>query len=111
LQCRKHSEDLLNYNSPVSGHELTPAKKLQWKIMPESAKDIEIAKMNIDRYGDAYLPNLIKFLSIPFISAVSDCVLQVFIFKDYGKGFVKSYKLSPDSFIQIALQLTFYKYV
>ncbi|XP_059616378.1 carnitine O-acetyltransferase [Phlebotomus argentipes] len=28
-------------------------------------------------------------------------------FKEFGKGFIKSHKLSPDSFIQIALQYTF----
>ena len=42
---------------------------------------------------------------------MSDCDHQIFIFEDYGKGFVKSQKLSPDSFIQMAIQLTFYKYV
>lgn len=43
--------------------------------------------------------------------AVSDFNHQILVFNDYGKGFVKSHKLSPDSFIQIALQLTFYKYI
>lgn len=47
---RQESEDLLNYNSPVSGQQLTPAQKLQWKITSESARDIETAKMNIDKY-------------------------------------------------------------
>ena len=42
---------------------------------------------------------------------MSDCDHQIFVFEDYGKGFVKSQKLSPDSFIQIAIQLTFYKYI
>uniref|UniRef100_A0A1B0CHY9 Putative carnitine o-acyltransferase crot n=1 Tax=Lutzomyia longipalpis TaxID=7200 RepID=A0A1B0CHY9_LUTLO len=30
-------------------------------------------------------------------------------FKEFGKGFIKSQKISPDSFIQIALQYTFYR--
>uniref|UniRef100_A0A1L8DZ57 Putative carnitine o-acyltransferase crot n=1 Tax=Nyssomyia neivai TaxID=330878 RepID=A0A1L8DZ57_9DIPT len=30
-------------------------------------------------------------------------------FKEFGKGFMKSQKISPDSFIQIALQYTFYR--
>ena len=42
---------------------------------------------------------------------MSDCDHQIFVFEEYGKGFVKSQKLSPDSFIQMAIQLTFYKYV
>jgi len=44
-----------------------------------------------------------------FYSAVSNCDLQVFIFEDFGKAAVKSCKLSPDSFIQVAIQLAYYK--
>lgn len=35
--------------------------------------------------------------------------LSCFAFKKFGKEFVKSQKFSPDSFIQIALQYTFYR--
>ena len=86
---------------------MTPAQKLQWKITPESAKDIEIAKMNIDKS----VINTSMCVLNSFNSAISDCDHQILIFEDYGKGFVKLHKLSPDSFIQIAIQLTFYKYV
>jgi len=43
-------DDLLTYSSPVSNEQLTQAQQLEWNINSESANDIEIAKMNIDRY-------------------------------------------------------------
>ncbi|XP_065917320.1 carnitine O-acetyltransferase-like isoform X2 [Dysidea avara] len=85
-----NSDDLLTYTSPVSNEQLTQARQLDWKISSESANDIETAKVNID-------------------SAVSDCDHQNFVFEDFGKDYVKSQKLSPDCFMQVALQLTYYK--
>lgn len=40
----------------------------------------------------------------------SDMELFVRHYKTYGKEFLKQHKLSPDSFIQMALQYAFYKY-
>ncbi|XP_071040979.1 choline O-acetyltransferase isoform X2 [Parasteatoda tepidariorum] len=39
----------------------------------------------------------------------SDVDLFCLRFSKYGREFIKSHKISPDAFIQIALQLTFYK--
>ena len=33
----------------------------------------------------------------------------VYKFDDYGKTFIKQQKCSPDAFIQVALQLAFYR--
>lgn len=38
-----------------------------------------------------------------------DLQLQVLQYKGYGKDFLKKQKLSPDSFVQMALQYAFYK--
>ena len=46
----RNLDDLLTYVSPVSNKQLTQAQQLEWNINSESANDIEIAKMNIDRY-------------------------------------------------------------
>lgn len=40
-----------------------------------------------------------------------DLQLEVLQYKGYGKDFLKKQKLSPDSFVQMALQYAFYKYV
>lgn len=42
-------------------------------------------------------------------SAVDDCDLYVLHFKEFGKEFAKSQNISPDVFVQLALQLTYYK--
>lgn len=35
--------------------------------------------------------------------------MNVFTFAVYGKEFIKQQKMSPDGFIQLALQLAFYR--
>lgn len=37
--------------------------------------------------------------------------LNVLEFTDYGKNYIKSRKLSPDSYFQMAIQLAFYRCV
>ncbi|XP_028990285.1 choline O-acetyltransferase-like [Betta splendens] len=40
---------------------------------------------------------------------VNDLDMDVFTFRAYGKEFIKKLKMSPDAFVQVALQLAFYK--
>lgn len=42
---------------------------------------------------------------------VEDFDLTVFRFGSFGRDFIKHQGMSPDAFIQLALQLTYYKYV
>jgi carnitine O-palmitoyltransferase 1 len=40
---------------------------------------------------------------------IEDVEMALLVWTDYGKGFVKKLNISPDAFIQMALQMTYYK--
>lgn len=40
---------------------------------------------------------------------ISDVEMALLVWTEYGKGFVKQLKISPDAFIQMALQLTYFQ--
>lgn len=41
---------------------------------------------------------------------IEDLDFYVYRYQAYGKNFIKSCKVSPDVYIQLALQLAYYKY-
>ncbi|KAK1880986.1 Carnitine O-acetyltransferase [Dissostichus eleginoides] len=65
-------------------------KKLYFNIDREIKRDIEHAKRNLD-------------------ILINDLDVNVFNFKKFGKELPKQHSLSPNSFIQVALQLAYYR--
>jgi carnitine O-palmitoyltransferase 1 len=78
-----------NCSGEPSDLKLAPMK-LQWDFSPECIKDIDLA------VADAQ-------------TLIADTDIRLMLFDDYGKGFIKTCKCSPDGFIQLALQLAYYR--
>ena len=76
-------------NTPV-GVSLPPLEELTWDISPSVAGYIKDAKYR--------LTQLSKQLDV-----------KVFSFSEFGKSLPKTRRISPDSCIQLAIQLTFYR--
>lgn len=44
-----------------------------------------------------------------YLRVVKNLDMNVHKFYDYGKEFIKKQKMSPDAYIQVALQLAYYR--
>ncbi|XP_054719314.1 choline O-acetyltransferase-like [Uloborus diversus] len=69
---------------------LRPPTTLSWEIDDEISTAIQEASKKMNKL-------------------CNDLDLFVHRFTKYGKDFIKNHKISPDAFIQVALQLTYYK--
>uniref|UniRef100_A0A8C2DGY0 carnitine O-palmitoyltransferase n=1 Tax=Cyprinus carpio TaxID=7962 RepID=A0A8C2DGY0_CYPCA len=67
-------------------HFLPPPQRLSWDIPLQVSESLAVAQALADDV---------------------DC--HVFPFREFGKGRIKKMKLSPDSFVQLALQLAYYR--
>jgi len=70
--------------------ELPQPKRLKWEIPSEAVEAIE-------------------YSSQCALTLLNDVDLKVIMFNHYGKGFMKTCRVSPDAFIQMALQLAYFR--
>ncbi|XP_011486558.1 choline O-acetyltransferase isoform X2 [Oryzias latipes] len=95
VQCSEHLIKYIKKTPPEmvkssSFRELPPPRRLQWKCDHQTQALIEAAGHRLQRLVD-------------------NLDMDVFTFKAYGKEYIKKQKVSPDAFIQVAMQLAFYK--
>ncbi|XP_015765594.1 PREDICTED: carnitine O-acetyltransferase-like isoform X2 [Acropora digitifera] len=90
--CNYILENLGNHQEvapSVVQHLETPAK-LKWNLTNKLREAIQQSASELD-------------------SMIADTDLRCFVYDGYGKDLIKQHKMSPDAWIQIAFQLTFYK--
>ncbi|XP_073454519.1 carnitine O-acetyltransferase-like [Aquarana catesbeiana] len=79
---------LLPPRTPIT--RVPPPRKLYFNFPPETKQHVEQAKQNLD-------------------ILVSDLDICCFTFADFGKKFPQKHNLSPGAFLQISLQLAYYR--
>lgn len=101
-------------------------QKLRFNITPEVKRDIEKAKQNMNMYVMLCSQNVVFLLLLSFglwcqtfsltpsflifVRMVHDLDVKVLVFSHYGKNVPKKHKLSPDAFVQMALQLAYFRW-
>lgn len=81
---------MLPMEEGVSPQHLPPPERLDWNISPEIAMRMRQAAKTVDK-------------------RISDLDFFVYRYRAFGKSLIKSCQVSPDVFIQLAMQLAHYK--
>lgn len=80
------------HGNAIGKPEIIPATpvRLQWEIKYDCKKSIEKSLVAAQKLID-------------------DIDLRIYVHENYGKGFMKECRLSPDAYLQMALQLAYYR--
>ncbi|KAM8924854.1 choline O-acetyltransferase [Pelodytes ibericus] len=95
VQCTEHLLKFMK-SSPKklvradSVSELPAPRRLRWKCSPEIQGHLASSAEKLQRI-------------------VNNLDFTVYTFNNYGKEFIKKQRMSPDAYIQVSLQLAFYK--
>lgn len=79
------------YQGPSKFRDFAKPERLDFHVDEKVTKEIEKAKS-------------------VFMSNTSDVSIAVKYFDDFGKGLLKNHRFHPEAFVQIALQLAYYRY-
>lgn len=88
--------------------------RLSWELDNEKIlESIDLAYKDAQLIINVRLSQLLKkrvfFVNFNFFFVPKDIDLRIFVHEAYGKGLMKKCRLSPDAFIQMALQLAYYR--
>ncbi|XP_053695535.1 choline O-acetyltransferase [Sabethes cyaneus] len=86
----KKIDEAPNREENGSQDHLPPPERLEWIIRPEIEQRIREASRTVDKN-------------------IENLDFYVYRYKPFGKNFIKACQVSPDAFIQLALQLAYYK--
>ncbi|XP_055550959.1 choline O-acetyltransferase isoform X2 [Wyeomyia smithii] len=86
----KKIDETPNREENSSQNHLPPPERLEWIVRPEIEQRIREASRSVDKN-------------------IENLDFYVYRYKAFGKNFIKACQVSPDAFIQLALQLAYYK--
>lgn len=100
----------------ASVSELPAPRRLRWKCTPEIHNLIASSADRLQRSGVTLVSVQVQkhvLLTAKMCSylhrLVKNLDMNVHRFYGYGKEFIKKLKMSPDAYIQVALQLAYYR--
>lgn len=120
IDCMLIESDFREFEAP---RERKMFKRLEWNVNEEIAEEILKAeeKYNMYKNNNTFLliHSTYYFIGLLFCfysyRILINCRLnqntdlEVYRFNDYGANFVRARNCSPDSYVQMALQLSYYK--
>lgn len=81
----------LDFDNPEKRSDLPPPSPIRFELNGENLADISLA-------------------TTAHIKLISQHELRVEAYQGYGKGLIKKFKCSPDAYVQMIIQLAYYKF-